>query len=288
MVEIKITNPSRQSFWIEKEGKKAGVKWSIKSQKIVDKFQSREGKLSVGREVPIKQFAQVLIIESGEPIFRGYVESYDIDESRGKELTLAGMEKLLTYRYMPDAFYPVGSITLDDLFSHACTLNEQPGMLTIGNGMIPPGWGHVIEDADNNTIKLPRMGTDSRLAKKDLFFIGYEYLRELAPVFSYSELAYIDLTYYRNAVDLWVRIDHNYSRSWADRGGLICDGAFDTTIRLGACPTTSLMGDLQTYAGEDAVADLMTDTLLAHGHHLHIRDTRSLTYFDIDDEEGEA
>jgi hypothetical protein len=287
MVEIQITNPQSNSFWIEKNGKKAGVKWSHKSQKIADRFQAREGQLIVPREIPIKQFAQVLIIESGDPVFRGYVEGYKIDVLRGKTLTLAGMEKLLTYRYMPDTFFPAEDITLDKLFQDDCVLNESPGMLAIGNSMIPPGWAYEYANAANNTVKLTGFGTSSRLGSRDLYFIGYEYLRQISPQFGLSLLDYVDLTYFRNASDLWIRIDHNYSRSWPDRGGILCDGAFDTSVRLGACPTTLLKGDLQTYSGDDNVADLMTDLILSHELHPHIRDTKTNTFFDIDSLEGE-
>ena len=46
------------------------------------------------------------------------------------------------------------------------------------------------------------------------------------------------------------------------------------------------MGDLQTYAGEDKIADLMVDIIRSHDYYLHIRDGVDRTYFDITDSEG--
>jgi hypothetical protein len=286
-MEIQIKNPGMPPFKIERPSKKNGIKWSYKANKIVDRFQARECSITLPREVPAKQFAEVLFTESGKPAFRGYVEQYDIDNKRTKTLTIQGMEKQLEYRYTPDFFYPDGT-TLTKLFTHAPTLNDPPGLLLIANGLIPPGREYTVHDAANNTLCLNDAGTESRYGHRDLYYIDYKYIKELPSVHDVGELAYIDKTHYRNATDLWIRIDHDYSRGWADRGGVICDGVNDTTIRLGTCPTDTLQGDLTTQSLEDNIADLITDLVAAHGYHMHFRDAAKYTYLDIDSTEGRS
>lgn len=284
-MDITIKNPGMPPFQVARATKKNGIKWSYKAVKIVDKFQAREGSITLPREVPAKQFAEVLFRKSGKPVFRGYIEQYEIDNDRTKKLTIQGMEKLLEYRYTSDFYYPEGTL-LSKLFSHTCTLNDPPGLLAIANGLIPPGRGYSFEDASNNIIKLEGAGTSSRYGNRNLYYLDYKYLKELPAVHSVSELAYIDKTHFRNATDLYIRIDHDYSRGWADRGGVICDGLNDTSIRLGTCPTTAILGELSTIALEDNIADLITDLVISHGYHLHFRDTAKYLYLDITSSEG--
>lgn len=285
-MEIQIKNPGMPPFKVERPNKKNGIKWSFKSQKLVDKFQSREGSMTLPREVPAKQFAIVTFADGGKVVFRGYVEQYEIDNKRTKKLTIQGMEKQLEYRYMPDFAYPLGT-TFAKLFSHTCTLNDPPGLLAIANSMIAIGRSWQYEDEANNTIKLPNCGTASKYGTRDLYYIDYKYLRELTSVHDVGELAYIDLTYYRNASDMWIRIDHDYARGWADRGGVVCDGCNDTTIRLGECPAdAALLGELQAVSLEDNIADTIFDLVASHGYHMHWRDAAKYTYIDIDSSEG--
>lgn len=286
-MDIQIKNPGMPPFMVARPTKKNGIKWSYKSEKIVDKFQAREGEITLPREVPAKQFATVIFSDGGKVVFRGYVEQYDIDNYRTKTLTLQGIEKQLEYRYMPDYFYPAGT-TFAKLFSDSCTINDPPGLLMLANSMVPIGRGYVIHDATNNIIRLPDCGTTSRYASRSAYYIDYKYLKELPTVHDVGELAYIDKTHFRNSTDLYVRIDHDYSRGWADRGGLIIDGVIDTSIRLGNCPTAALLGDLETTSMDDNIADTIVDIVTSHGYHIHWRDTAKILYMDIDEFEGRS
>jgi hypothetical protein len=238
--------------------------------------------------MPARQFAEVVMIEGGRPIFRGYVENYSIDNNRTKTLTLAGVERLLLTCVTPDNYYVEGT-TFNELFSDVPTITKQAGLLTIANGGVPPGWGFSFENEENNTVMLEGMGTNSRFGTKPIYYIGYKYLLQLAEVHDVDELEYIDCTYYRNQSNLWVRIDSVPSRGWYDRGGLIVANAFDTSIRLGSVPEDAeLMGDLRTLAGEDNIADLMADIIRSHGYYMHYRDTMKYLYIDIDEDEGRS
>lgn len=284
-MEIWIKNPGLRPYRIA-TNEYSNVKWSLKSQKITNRFQPREGSLTLPSAMPAKQFAEVVMIEGGRTIFRGYVENYSIDESRQKTLTLAGVERLLLTCVTPDNFYPEGT-SFSELLADSLTVTKPAGLLAIANGGLVPGWEFSFLDDDNNTVLLEGMGTNSRFGTKELYFIGYKYLMALTPVHDVGELAYRDATYYRNASNLWVRIDHHPSRGWYDRGGLIVDGAFDTSVRLGDVPDDAeLMGDLRTQAGDDNIADLMTDIIRAHGYFMHFRDSMKYLYIDIDDVEG--
>jgi hypothetical protein len=286
-MDIQIKNPGMPPFKVQRATKKNGIKWSFSGEKITDKFRSRSGEITLPREIPAKQFATAIFTDGGKVVFRGYVEQYEIDSKRTKTLTLQCMEKQLEYRYMPDYYYPAGT-TFAKLFSHTCTINDPPGLLAVANGMIAIGRSWIYEDETNNVIKLPDCGTTSRYGDKDLYYIDYKYVKELVAVNDVGELDYIDKTYYRNATDLWIRIDHDYSRGWADRGGVICDGCNDTTIRLGTCPTASLLGELQTVSLDDNIADTITDLVTSHGYHMHWRDTAKYLYLDIDSVEGRS
>lgn len=286
-MDIQIKNPGMPPFKVERPTKKNGIKWSFNAQKITDTFRAREGSITLPREIPAKQFAIATFSDGGKVVFRGYVEQYEIDNKRTKTLTLQGMEKQLEYRYTPDFFYPDGT-TLSKIFTHAATINDPPGLLLIANGLVPPGREYTVHDEANNTIRLTDAGTESRYSNRNLYYIDYKYLKELPTVHDIGELAYIDKTHFRNATDLYIRIDHDYSRSWMDHGGLICDGVNDTTVRMGACPTGTLSGDLPIRAMEDNIADLIVDLVTGHGYHMHWRDTAKYLYLDIDDVEGRS
>lgn len=286
-MEIWIKNSGCRPFRLATNSR-SNVEWSYKEQKITDRFQPREGEIVVPSSIPAQQFAEVIMIDGGRVVFRGYIENYSIDNNRKKTLTIAGVERLLMYSTMPDNFYPEGT-AFTELFSHTATVAKPAGLLTIANGMLAPGWEFAFKDDDDNEVLLGGMGTNSRFGTKELYYIGYKYLMSLAPVHDVGELAYIDATYYRNSANLWVRIDHLPSRGWYDRGGLIVDGAFDTTVRLGEVPDDAeLMGDLRTQAGDDNVADLITNICRAHDYHVHFRDTVKYLYFDIDEDEGRS
>ena len=284
-MDIYLRNPSIPEFLVEKPTAKNGIKWSIKDQQITDSFRSRSSDLTLPRRVPARQFAEATFWNANQPYARCYVEQYEVDEARTKKLTLQGIEKQLEYRYTPDLFYPDGT-TFAKLFADHFTLNHLPGLLALANGWIPPGWPFSFVDADNNTVRIEDCGTASRFAEKTLFFIGYQYVRGLSLVHDVEELASRDLTYYRTASDLYIRIDHDYSRGWYDHGYLLCEGVFDTGIRLGTCPTDALDGDLIVPCMENNIADVLTEVIRSHDYYLHWREESDHLYLDIDSEEG--
>lgn len=284
-MDIYLRNPSIPEFLVEKPTAKNGIKWSIKDQQITDSFRSRSSDLTLPRRVPARQFAEATFWNANQPYARCYVEQYEVDEARTKKLTLQGIEKQLEYRYTPDLFYPDGT-TFAKLFADHFTLNHPPGLLALANGWIPPGWSFSFVDTDNNTVRIKDCGTASRFAEKTMFFIGYQYVRGLSLVHDVEELAYIDLTYYRTASDLYIRIDHDYSRGWYDHGYLLCECVFDTGIRLGTCPTDTLDGDLIAACLENNIADIATEVIRSHDYYLHWREESDHLYLDIDSEEG--
>ena len=284
-MDIYLRNPQIPEFLVEKPTAKNGIEWSMKDQQITDTFRARSADLTLPRKVPVRQFAEATFWQANQPAGRFYVEQYEIDEARTKNLTLQGIEKQLEYRYTPDLFYPEGT-TFAKLFADTFTLNDPPGLLALANGWIPPGISFSFADATNNTVCIEGCGTSSRWAERDLFFIGYKYLRGLSPVHDVDELAYIDLTYYRNASDLYIRIDHDYSRGWYDHGYLLCEGVYDTGIRLGDCPTDTIDGDLIAACMEDNIADIATEVIRSHDYYLHWREESDHLYLDIDSEEG--
>jgi hypothetical protein len=111
-------------------------------------------------------------------------------------------------------------------------------------------------------------------------------VRGLSSVHDVDELAYIDLTYFRTASDLYIRIDHDYSRGWYDHGYLLCEGVYDTGIRLGDCPTDTIDGDLIAACMENNIADIATEVIRSHDYYLHWREESDHLYLDIDSEEG--
>jgi len=284
-MDIYLSNPSIPEFLVEKATAKNGIKWSIKDQRITDSFRSRSADLTLPRQVPARQFAEATFWMANKPYTRCYVEQYDIDSTRVKKLTLQGIEKQLEYRYTPDLFYPDGT-TFAKLFADSLTLNDPPGLLALANSWIPPGWPFSFHDTTNNVVRLSGCGTSSRFATRDLFFIGYQYVRGLSPVHDVDELDYIDLTYFRNASDLYIRIDHDYSRGWYDHGYLLCEDIFDTGVRLGTCPTATLDGDLIAACLENNIADIVTEVIRSHDYYPHWREESDHLYLDIDSEEG--
>jgi hypothetical protein len=286
-MDIYIKNPGMPPFLVMKRKKGDIIEGSIKGQQITDTFRSREASLTVPRRTPVRQFAEVRFVKSGKTIFRGFVEQYEIDSKRTKNLTIQGMEKLLECRFMPNIVYPEAT-TFSELFASTITLNKPPGMLAVANSLLPPGINHNFYDAANNTIQLIGLGTSSRLRDNSLYFVDYKYVKELVSVFTKSELEYRDFTYFRDASDLFVRIDHDYSRGWADYGGVLCENCIDTSIRLGEVPTASLRSELTCVALEDKICDILTDVIRSHDYYLHFRDAEKTLYLDIADQPGRS
>jgi len=252
----------------------------------VDKLEPRDMDLTLSRNVPVKQFSEIVAVDMGIPIFRGYVESYEIDSTKSKSLTVMGMENLLNQRFCPGYFWPAGSVTFTELFADTLTDLAQPGLLALANSAFPPGMEYEVYNATENIIKLPLWGTSSRATNGNIYGIDYRYVRKLDESLVLADLAYLDNAFYRDPTDLYVKLKNHYHRGWYDVGGLLMENAFDTTCRLGtiSAPTKSITGSLET--DMDPIGDLIVDLALGHGFYAHIRDTMNLTYLDINESEG--
>jgi len=282
-MDFYCTNPGGQRFKFQPSD------CSITFPRLVDKLESREMDMEISRNASrsVRQFAEIVAVDMGIPIFRGYVESYEIDSKKTKSLTIKGMEYLLNLRYCPGYFWPAGSTQFAAMFSDTLTDLTQPGLLALANSTMPPDAAYEIYNATENIIKLLGWGTSSRLQNCSLYGIDYRYVRKLdeSPG-SLTDLIPLDNAFYRDTSDLYVKLKNHYHRGWYDVGGLLAENAFDTSVRLGTIsqPTKSITGSLET--DFDPIGDLIVDLALGHGFYVHIRDSMNNTYIDINETEG--
>lgn len=260
---------------------------ALKLPKQIDSLEPRELNLVLGRDVAktVRQFAQIVATEQGIPFFSGYVETYDIDNTREKTLSCKGMEALLNQRWAHPYFYPLGT-KFEDLFSSDCTHLAVPGLLAQANSMLPPGWPWEYHDEDTNIVKISGGGTASRLGLNSIYSIDYRYLRQVDESPSLDDMDYVDNAYWRDSDDLYIKLLNHYQKGWPDVGGLMIDSAFDTHVRLGDISNEkTLSGPLQT--NYDKIGDLIVDIALGHGYYVRFReDANFVTYLDLLDTEG--
>lgn len=281
-MKIWCINPSGASFWVNFNPENT----SLRLPKQVDRLEPRTLDIAVPSGVPIQQWAQVLVYEESILRFRGFVKTYSGKRNYERTFSCEGMEALLNTRPAPDYFYPIGT-KFSELFGDTCTDLSIPGLLAGANSALLPGWKYTVYDAAHNIIKIANGGRSFRLATKSLYSVDYRYLRKLDEAVILSDLDWVDNAFYRDASDLYVRLDNFYHRGWADVGGLWIENAFDTKVRLGniSDANKSLAGTLQTTV-EDKTGDLIVDTAKGHGFFVHFRDTVNFTYIDLDQTEG--
>lgn len=260
--------------------------FTLTSHKLIDRMEPRELDLTLARGVPVTQFAEIIAAEKGIPIFRGFVESYEIDSKREKSLTVLGSEAWLNRRSCISYFYPEGT-TFSTLFSDTLTDLGQPGLLAVANSSVPPGLDYTVYAAADNQIKIAGGGRLGRFSNRDLFSVDYRYLHQMGEATALADLTPLDNVFYRDSNDIYVKLNNHYQKEWPDLGGLLVENAFDTTVRLGEDSGKSLSGTLQIDQ-EDEIGDLITDIAIGHGYHVHIRDDWNYTYLDFLEEEGRA
>ncbi len=258
--------------------------YTLTGHKLIDRLEPRELSLTVARDVPVPQFAEVIAASEGRPLFRGYVDTYEIDSKRTKTLECLGAEGWLNRRNSIAYFYESG-VLLSDLFSDTCINGSVPGLLAIANSSVPPGLAYVVHSSSDNQIKIPGGGKSGRFATRDFYSADYRYLNKIDETTDLSLLQYLDNIFYRDDNDVYIKINNHRQRGWPDLGGLLVENAFDTGVRLGNVVNQGLKGDLQT-TQSDKIGDMIVDVALGHGKHVHITDDWSRTYINIDDIEG--
>lgn len=281
-MDFYCTNPGGQRFKFQPSD------FSITFPRLVDKLEPREMDMEISRIASrtVRQFAEIVAVDMGIPIFRGYVESYKIDSKKTKRLTIKGMEYLLNQRFCPGYFWPAGSTTFASMFSDTLTDLEQPGLIAVANSTFPPDAAYEFYNAAENIIKMPGWGTTSRAMTASLYGMDYRYIRKLDETDALIDLVPLDNSFYRDGTDLYVKIKNHYHRGWYDVGGLLGENIVDTTVRLGTIsqPTKVITGSLET--DFDQIGDLIVDLALGHSFYVHVRDSMNNTYLDINESEG--
>lgn len=282
MMKIWCINPSGASFWVNFNPENT----SLRLPKQVDRLEPRALDIAVPSGVPVQQWAQVLVYDESILRFRGFVKTYSGKRNYERTFSCEGMEALLNTRPAPDYFYPANT-AFSDLFSDTCTDLAVPGLLACANSALLPGWDYTVYDAARNIVKIANGGKSHRLANRAIYSVDYRYLRKMDEAAQLTDMDWVDNCMFRDASDLYVRLDNHIHRGWADLGGLWIDGAFDTKCRLGNVvgANNSLIGSLQT-TFEDKIGDLIMDTAKGHGFFVHFRDTANYTYIDLDQNEG--
>ena len=245
-----------------------------------DRLDCRTMDLEVSRITPIKQFSIVVAADRGVPFFRGYVETYDIDSSRTKSLSVKGVENLLNCRYAPAYYYPDGDTSFGEILSDTLDDGEEPGLLACANSALPPGVPVTVEDEALNIMKIDGGGLSSRLGDRDVYYISYTGLYKLHTwPETLAELDAWDKCIFRDDTNLYVRIEDG-QRDWYNLGGLLVNNAFDTTVRLGTCPDEPIEGSLET--SFDEIGDIIVPLAISHDYKVTFRDDFYHTYINIE------
>ena len=277
MIKINVKTPSGTTL------KNIDCDYELTRPVVLDRMDAREMELTVDRRLPIPQFSIVTAKDGNMVKFRGYCESNSIDISSGSKTTwtVKGMEGLLNSRPAVRYFYPMGVSTLEEILTDELTDNAVPGLLAMANSAVPPGLPYSIYDATHNIIKLAGYGTQSYFGTRDLYVMGNTATIKLTDAGTLALLTYTDTGYYRDVSDLYIRVDNQKCRSWYLHGGLLVDGAYDTTVRLGEVYDSSqtLLGDLETNL--DEIGDLIADLITASSLYVRVRDDDNYTYIDL-------
>jgi hypothetical protein len=282
-MKITATNPGMSSsFEVLEED------FTFRSPKQIDHLEPRTLDLVLPRGVPVTQFSTIVASEQGIIQFRGFAETYSINDQKQKTLTFKGMEALLNQRYAHPYFYPIGT-SFSNLFSDTCTDLALPGLLAQANGGIPPGLDYSVytDLGVKNIIKITDGGKLYRFSNRSLYAIDYRYLRKLDEANLLADLTWVDNAFFRDQDDIYIRRDGFYDHGWADLGGMIVENAFDTTCRLDTIDEKALAGDLPVSQSErEPIGDLIVDIAMGHKYYVHFRDDANFTYIKLDDQEG--
>ena len=254
-----------------------------------DSLEPRVLELSLSRDTAktVRQFAEIYITKNDRPIFHGYAEKYEIDNSKEKTLTCPGAENLLTQRWALPYYWPAGT-SFEVAFGHGHADEADPGLLTLANSVLPPGFEWEYYDEDENVVKIVDAGSRYRLGRQTLYALDYRHMYLLGEITSFTDFDYVDNAFLRDTTDLYVKIKLGKNRGWADVGGLLIENAFDSLIRLGNidCTTKTLRTSLQTNY-DRPIADILTDAAKSHDATIRLRDDKQYTYLDFVDADVE-
>ncbi len=210
-----------------------------------------------GENVPINQYARVVITDENETLFIGYVERYKNTKS-DKTFYCKGIENLLYHRFLHKWNYAQAlqfdgtmvEFTLGDLIKDHYTAGYPitpatkancPGLLQVANGLMPWYMSFTVYDASKQIIKYTGWGTASRLgASPVLYYIDDRGVQPLTKVNALTDLQSTDIAYYIDATDLYIRHTTNTGAGnvsavdyWYYSGRIIAENCFDTLMRIG-------------------------------------------------------
>lgn len=264
--------------------------WTLRRYKMVDSFRPRQLDLTVERRVPIAKMSEVLAVEDGKPIFRGYVERLARADKTKKTFTVPGIEGLLARRYAPRFNHSFTGEKLSDLFKDAYDAGSiDPGLIFSANSLMPIATAFTKHDAAKSIIKLAGWGSKSRIGDSPtIYYAGANGLAAFTERSALADLATYDNSYYQDTTDLYLRAAANAGRRYYTQGGVWVPNAFDTKIRMGTqdSPTTVLQGALQTEYNE--IGGLLFNLAQIHGYHMRFRDAWDCTYLDLTTAEGDG
>jgi hypothetical protein len=237
------------------------------------------------RKTPTPQMAEVLAKEGNNVRFRGYIDKYSIVNGI-KTVNCKGIENLLAYRISPVFNYcyttaPSLRVLLED---HVIgTQTDGVGLLFLANSYWPPGWPHTMYDVTNNIIRWDDMGTDSCIGTSRIFQLSKDGIILLTEYNELDDVVANAGSYYRNANTLLVRppVDAKNASyyKYPFNGGLVCENALDTKIRLGTCPDINLHGAL--HINWMTMQSVIAKLIEVHGCTFSIRDGRFYSSMDV-------
>jgi hypothetical protein len=294
-MEISITNPGKESHVVDVDS------WKIQLYEQDGGLKPREASLVMSRSVPIQQFAEVVMIDDGMPLFRGFVPRY-VGNRQKKTINCMGVEALLLHSYTNSFNFSYSDepasadnteMTLGEIFSHDFEASR-PGLLMMANHALPIALPYEVYSAENNIIKLPGWGLQSRLGSRRVRWLGTDLMSDYFDVVdTLVELDDLQPAIYRDDTDIYIRFqdstaDYGFGNQWHQVGGLLAENFSDTHIRCGTVddPTDVLVGELFTQ--DDVIGDLVLDIAKAHNRYVQIRETRDYTCLDFLTTEGRS
>ena len=274
-MQISVTLPNGSTL------SNINCEFDLTRPEVIDRLDPRTMDLTVDRRVPITQFSTITAKDRGMIKFRGYAESNDIDSSDGNKTTwnVVGMEGLLNHRFTSRYFYKSEDLTIEDILRDDIEHNTPPGLLAMANSGVPPGITWKESETVDGTIELSGYGTNSYFGMRDIYCLTHLGTTNL-PYTSDLVLPYVTLGHYRDEDNLYVMVEPR-GYSWYLHGGLFCQNAYDTTVRLGDVEDAeqTLAGDLETNG--DAIGDLIADLVNASGYQLLVLDDDNYTYLSL-------
>ena len=240
-------------------------------------------------DIPVLQYARIVLQEDGKVHFRGYVYYW---KKEGQKLTIQcrGEEELLMHRYSPRHGWQMAggpdqsmnTIYLSHIFEDTAPSQvvdplgviHNSGGLFLANSFIPQ-FKWTAYDIPHWIWKLPGWGTNSRIGSAALYIEGLLLPRQA----SYAACAALENSSYADVNDLYVNLDGTtYIPAWLLH--LSALNGFDTGVRRGQIDkaNTPLTGNLQLNVNR--WADVFISMATFYGLTVHWRYGLTNTYLD--------